>query len=125
MNVIEDLLQSALAASPSRRKDALRVLRGQAVAGVPGTPATVTEPYLTLRQLCARLSVSRFTIWRWRPPSHDVGGQPRFRLTEVEAYLRSEDFRRRTAALRAERRDQTPARKAAPLPSSGPTPQNP
>lgn len=110
MNVIEDLLQSALAASPSRRKDALRVLRGQAVAGVPGTPATVTEPYLTLRQLCAHLGMSRFTLWRWQLPAHSLGGVRRYRLTEVEAYMQSEEFRRRMASLRAARRrpPQTP-----------------
>ncbi len=112
---IEELLQAALLARPDRRAQALRVLLGeeelpQAVAAMP---AGLPEPYLTLKEVAARLNLSASSLWRWRVPSYDLGGRPKYRLAQVEAYLSSDTFRRRTAALRAERREQTSARKSA------------
>lgn len=108
MRAIEDLLQTALAAPAARRAAALRVLSGQAVAVEPGSQAPVYEPLLSQRETARRLGVSVPTFWRWRVPGYDLGGRRRYRLTEVETYLRSDAFRRRTAALRAER--QSPRR---------------
>lgn len=103
-SLVEELMQTVLAASPDRKEAALRVLRGQAHAVEPGAQAPVYEPLLTQRETARRLGVSVSTLWRWRIPGHDLGGRLRYRLTEVEAYFRNEDFRRRAAALRAERR---------------------
>jgi hypothetical protein len=44
------------------------------------------------------------TLRRWQIPGYDLGGCRRYRQHEVEAYLASEAFLRRKAALRAERR---------------------
>jgi hypothetical protein len=45
------------------------------------------EPWLTKAELAAQLRCSKRTIERIRPPAMRVGGQNRYRLSEVEAYL--------------------------------------
>ncbi len=102
---VERLLRAALAAAPDLRHQALLVLEGRARAvDLDGEGEAVPEPLVGLRDVAQHWSVSPCTVWRWDPPSHDVGGRPRYRLSEVAAYLSGEDFKRRTAALRAERR---------------------
>ena len=96
MTGLEDILQAAMSASPERREQALRLLQGN----LPRP-----EPLLTLRELGRRLGFGTTTLRRWRVPGHDLGGRHRYRLSEIESYLSSEAFRRRQAALRAERRD--------------------
>ena len=90
--------------APDRRDDALAVLRGQLAAVDPAKTAPVREPYLTLREVGQRLGISSATLWRWQVPGHSLGGRRRFRLSEVEAYLKTEAFERRAAALRADRK---------------------
>ncbi len=46
------------------------------------------EPWLTKRELARALRCSTRTIERLRLPALRVGGQNRYRLGEVEAYLR-------------------------------------
>ncbi len=94
MTGLEDLVAAAMSAPPERREEALRLLQGQ---------LPKPEAYLTLSELARRLGVGRATLRRWKVPGHDFGGYPRYRLTDVEAYFRSEAFQRRQAALRAER----------------------
>ncbi|MCB9913465.1 MAG: helix-turn-helix domain-containing protein [Verrucomicrobiales bacterium] len=106
MSGLERLIQAAMNAPKERRDAALEVLAGQAVAVEPGTPPPISEPYLTREEVARRLGFRPITLWRWRIPGHQIGSQRRFRLSEVEAYLRSEEFQRRQAALRAERRHQ-------------------
>ena len=48
----------------------------------------MSEPYLTKRQVAAHLQVSVSTVERLRLPHLRVGGQNRYRLSEVEAFLR-------------------------------------
>ncbi len=96
MTGLEDLVAAAMSAPPERREAALRVLRGE----VPKA-----EEYVTLAELGRRLGYCTRTLQRWHLPSHRHGGKPRYRLSEVEAYLHSEAFQRRRAALRAERRE--------------------
>ncbi|HNQ90990.1 MAG TPA: helix-turn-helix domain-containing protein [Verrucomicrobiota bacterium] len=95
MTGLEDIMQAAMAAPPERREGALQLLRGN---------LPKPEPFLTLRELCRRLGFGATTLRRWNVPAYDLGGCPRYRLTEVEAYFKSEAFQRRQAALRAERR---------------------
>ncbi len=94
MTGLEDLVAAAMSAPPERREEALRLLQGQ---------LPKPEAYLTLSELARRLGVCRGTLRRWRVPGHDLGGYRRYRLSEVEAYFTSDAFRRRQAALRAER----------------------
>jgi hypothetical protein len=98
----DEILQAILSAPPDRRRDALRVLRGEVtVVEAHNAPS---EQYLGLGALAEVLNVSPCTLWRWRIPGHAFGGRPRYRLSEVRAYLEGEDFKRRLAVLRAERR---------------------
>lgn len=46
------------------------------------------EPWLTKAELAAQLRCSKRTVERIRPPSMRVGGQNRYRLSEVEDYLK-------------------------------------
>ena len=50
-------------------------------------PVPTTEPWLTKRELAHRLRCSIRTIERLHLPAMRVGGQNRYRLSEVEAYL--------------------------------------
>lgn len=51
------------------------------------TPRIESEPWLTKREPADRLRCSRRTIERLGLPAMRVGGQNRYRLSEVEAYL--------------------------------------
>lgn len=51
----------------------------------------MTEPWLTRAELARELRVSVSTIGRMRPPCLRVGGQNRYRLSEVERFLRGAD----------------------------------
>ncbi|TXH51627.1 MAG: hypothetical protein E6Q97_18100 [Desulfurellales bacterium] len=95
MSSLEDIVSAAMAAPPYRREEALRLLRGQLAK---------PEPYVTLRGLARATGFSVTTLRRWEVPGHVVGGARRYRLSEVEEYFRSSEFRRRVAALRVERR---------------------
>ena len=55
---------------------------------IPLTASAVTEPWLTKRELARWLRCSTRTIERLRLPALRVGGQNRYRLSEVEAHLR-------------------------------------
>ena len=97
MTGLEDIVQAVMAASPERREEALRLLQGN---------LPKPEPYLTLRELGRRLGFSTATLRRWQVPGHDLGACPRYRMSEVEAYLKTDAFKRRLMALRAMRRTQ-------------------
>jgi excisionase family DNA binding protein len=51
------------------------------------------EPWLTKRELARRLRCSTRTIERLDLPAMRVGGQNRYRVSEVEAHLRGEQRR--------------------------------
>ena len=95
-----ELLQALLAASDVKRQAALRLLRGETDEGAESGQA---EPYLTLREIGRQLNISPCSLWRWDVPGHELGGRRRFRMSEVEAYLESDVFRRRVDELRRER----------------------
>jgi excisionase family DNA binding protein len=103
MSALEELMHAALAAPPQRQEDALSVLRGQTRTVDPNEAPPINEPYLTLRETAKRLGLSAATLTRWRIPGHSLGGRRRFKVSEVEAYFKTEPFQRRVAALRAER----------------------
>ncbi len=108
MNTTEELFRLAVAVPEDKVADALSVLRGQAVA--VDVNAASNEPYLSLKELAKHFCMHSCTLWRWRIPGHDIGGHRRYRISEVAAYLRSKEFKRLTAALRAERRNPMSAR---------------
>ena len=100
MTVVEEIMQAALTAPDDRKNAALRVLRGEP-AIQPAAPQT--EPYLTLTECGRRLGISPCTLWRWAIPGHQFAGRRKFRMSEVEAYLASDEFRRRVEFLKEER----------------------
>ena len=73
--------------------------------------AVTGEPdWMTLGQAAKYLGVAQSTIRKWSdqgrlPAFYTPGGHRRYRLNDVEAYLASEAFQRRQAAVRAERRN--------------------
>jgi len=102
-----DLLAAVVAATPERKEAALRVLRGEVPAVDEATRRLVAgeaEPFQTLREIGRRLTVSPCSLWRWGVPGHELGGRRRFRMSEVEAYLASDAFKKRAAELREQDR---------------------
>ena len=102
-NLTNELLQAILTATDEHKQAALRVLKGSA----PHPEPLRTETFLTLREVGKLLGISPCSLWRWGVPGHELGGRRRFRISEVEAYLNSKEFRKRAQALkedRAERR---------------------
>ena len=107
-DITSELLAAVVAANAERKTAALAVLRGEAdlAARVPcstGGQRGHVEPYVGLRDVAEFLKVSSRSVWRWRVPGHKLGSRTRFRLSEVAAYLESDEFRRRTAELRDQR----------------------
>jgi hypothetical protein len=96
------LLQALLMASEEQKRAALKALRSDTEAGTQCKARQ--EPYLTLRELAGQLGISKCSLWRWRVPGHALGGRRRFRLSEVTAYLESEEFRKRATELKESRR---------------------
>lgn len=102
---LEDFLRAAMDAPLDRRIVAFRFLRGEVANLTEVRPPPPPEPYLSLRGLANAMGVSGCTLWRWKVPGHDLGGRKRYKRSEVEMYLKSEAFARRSASLRAERKE--------------------
>jgi hypothetical protein len=103
MTLTEELITAAVTATDEKKAAALRILRGECrlADDEPQRPlAGQAEPYLTLRECGRRLGLSACSLWRWGVPGHELGGRRKFRMTEVEAYLQSKEFRRKAAGLR-------------------------
>lgn len=101
MSGFEELMQAALVAPDERKVAALRVLKGE-TSPTPAAPAV--EPYLRFKEVAKALSISVCSMWRWQVPGHELGGRRRFRMSEVLAYLESDEFKVRAETLKAERR---------------------
>ena len=94
-------MREAVSADVHRIRAALEVLRG---ADAPTkAPARLVEPLITLEATAKALNLHPTTLWRWRVPGHRLAGRPRYRLSEVEAYLASPEFKERADELRAGR----------------------
>jgi hypothetical protein len=103
-DLTSDLLAALVVATPQRKRDALRMLRGDPEPERTPVPSPCVEPYLTLQEVGRRLEVSSCSLWRWGVPGHQLGGRRRFRVSEVEAYLASEEFKKRAEDLKKDRR---------------------
>ena len=110
-DVTNDLLAAVLAATPERKAAALKTLRGED-GGYDCGRAAVPERFVTQRELSKTLGVSVPTLWRYRVPKHTLSGRPRFRVSEVLAYLESPAFQSLAEVLRAERRAARAAKQA-------------
>ena len=99
--VLYPLLQSDDTITPRQIEQVMRVLSAESL----GTENAVKiEPFTTLREVAKALNVSTVSLWRWQIPGHELGGQRRFRLSEVVAYLESEQFKRWVKELREDRK---------------------
>ena len=107
-DLMSECVAALVSAPEDRKRAALKVLRGEPAAIDAETLRRCSgqaERFLTLKECARRLGVSACSLWRWRVPGHELGGRRKFRMSEVEAYLESEAFRRRAAALREEERE--------------------
>jgi hypothetical protein len=72
-----------------------------------GNQAPAREPLLTLREVGQAVRLGYSQLFRLGVPDavadRSFGGRPRYRLNEVEAFLRSPACQARRAAIRAER----------------------
>ena len=102
MSLTEEVMQAVLAAPDDRKREAIRVLRGDFAAerGVNKGRMAV-EPYVGLREVSEFLGVSRRSVWRWQVPCHRLGTLTRYRLSEVAAYVDSAAYRTRLEELKA------------------------
>ena len=105
-----ELLAAVVAATPERKEAALKVLRGE---GIPPPPHEVheTERFVSLKECGRLLGVHPTTLWRWRIPGHELGGRTRYRMSDIEVYLKSKEFKRRAAVLMDERDEWRAARR--------------
>jgi hypothetical protein len=101
-SLTNEVLQALLTADDDRKRAALRVLR----ADPADPPAPRIEPLLTLKDLSRALNLHPATVWRWRVPSRRLGARPRYRMSEVQAYMESPAFQERLRQCKAERRRQ-------------------
>jgi len=58
-----------------------------------GTPSARIEPWASVEEVTAHLGVARDTIYRWieakRMPAHRIGRLWKFKLSEVDSWVRS------------------------------------
>lgn len=75
-----------------------------------GDRTPTREPLMTLGEIGKAVRLGYSQLFRLGVPEHAAdrtfGGRPRYRLSEVEAYLRSDACQARRAAIRAEREKQ-------------------
>jgi hypothetical protein len=100
LSLTEELITATLTAPDDLKEKALKVLRSVPSSSIPGDP----EPYMTLAQISKRIGVSTCSLWRWKVPGHELGGRRRFRLSEVLAYLESDELKARAEDLKTERK---------------------
>jgi hypothetical protein len=102
-DITAELLAAMVAATPAQKADALRVLKGGDTsedAEAMRRRAGETERFLTLKECAKRLGLHDSTLWKWQVPRHMLGGRPKFRMSEIEGYLKSDAFQQRAAELR-------------------------
>lgn len=100
MTLTEELITVAVTATDERKAAALRALRGEAEVAGQRPEFGAPEVFVTLKECGRRLGLSACSLWRWGVPGHELGGRRKFRMTEVEAYLQSKEFKRKAAGLR-------------------------
>jgi hypothetical protein len=75
----------------------------EAAWAVLSRPLSQEEPLLNLNQISERLGVDPCTAWRWRLPWREWRGVKRYLVSECEAYLESDNFRKRRQELSEQR----------------------
>ena len=106
MNELKELIAAAVVAPPELQIKATKMLRGTRDA-----ETQVVEPWLTRVELGRETNLHPATLWRWKVPGVDLGGRLRFKRSEVEAYLKSPEFEKRTVELRQDRKEKLSEKK--------------
>ena len=99
LQIIKPLLQSDETITANQIEQVIGIL-----VGAVSKPREAPEPYMTLKEAARKLNISACSLWRWRVPGHDFGGRRKFRISEIEAYLETDEFKERAKELRAEYR---------------------
>ena len=99
--ILTPLLQADETIAADQIQRAIGILEGR---NPEPAQSNEPEPYLSLREVGRKLGVSPCSLWRWGVPGHALGGRRRFKLSEVEAYLHSDEMKERAERLREERR---------------------
>ena len=103
MTTIEELFAAAMGATETRRRSALRLLRGEAELSDPLEPAPMRPPLLLgMGQAAKYLGISRPTLWRMIQAG---------RLEKVELFPGSHRVRRTDLDALAGRREETVERR--------------
>ena len=101
----DEFLHALFSASDEHKSRALKTLKGDPPqASQAGGQAQVVEPYVTLREAARLLGVSACSLWRWGVRGHELGGRPKYRVSEVVAYLESDEFIKKAEELRLKRK---------------------
>jgi len=99
-DLVKKLIEAIFTAPPDLQEKALVVLRGES----PSLPVpAIPEPFVTLKVCAKALGVSATSLWRYQIPGNELGGRRKFRISEVAAYLESEEFRTVSKRIRNER----------------------
>jgi hypothetical protein len=103
----DEFLHALFSASDKHKSRALKILKGECpevhVATQVAGRAQV-EPYVTLREAARLLGVSACSLWRWGVRGHELGGRPKYRVSEVVEYLESDEFIKKAEELRLKRK---------------------
>lgn len=70
-------------APPAVQDAARRVLR----EGITYTGTKLDEQYVTLREVAQIMRCHPTSLWRWKVPSHKIGGRKRYLASEVRQFL--------------------------------------
>ena len=109
-DITQELLQALLNATDAQKLAALQTLKGTHGDGI----RQEQEPFLSLKEVAQILHVHYTTLWKWSVPGHRWAGRPKYRMSEVLAYLESPAFRQRAKDLQALRRNQRQSAQEAP-----------
>jgi predicted DNA-binding transcriptional regulator AlpA len=100
LSVLRPLIQGDDTITAEQAARALDILTGKQATPQRQEP----ERYMTLRAVAEVLGVSACSLWRWSVPGHDLGGRRKFRISEVQAYLDSDEMKKRAEELRRQDR---------------------
>ena len=106
----DEFLHALFSASDEHKSRALKILKGEVpedhvATQVAGGGVPAVEPYVTLREAARLLGVSACSLWRWGVRGHELGGRPKYRVSEIVTYLESDEFIKRAEELRSKRKE--------------------
>lgn len=116
---LDAFMASYFAASDDRKNAALKA----AMNALNGkSPVEQThELYLNARQIAQRYGINEATVWRWKFPAVSWGGIKRYKASDCDAYLVSDQLKKHRVDLAAKRATEKKQKKTPPLTFYKPT----